>query len=165
MKKSYLFPNYFKKIGWGLFCLCVLYYLANWILESTGNYKSFLDFNFKWIGVVTCRGNFDQYISFFKIAKTNFMATGFPVFSTLSLLFIGFSREKIEDEYLSKIREKCLIWAIIFNSFLFMLINLLVFGMVYLDFMMIYIYFFLLTFIIKFHYELYRFKKLAKNEE
>jgi hypothetical protein len=93
------------------------------------------------------------------------MATGFPVLSTLSLLFIGFSREKLEDECVSKIRENCLVWAVIFNSALFILCNLFVYGIIYLDLMTFYVYFFLLTFIIKFNYELYRFRKSSKYEE
>jgi hypothetical protein len=93
------------------------------------------------------------------------MSTGFPVLSTLGLLFLGFSQEKIEDEYITKIREKCLVWAIIFNSIIFMIANLLLFRMIYLNFMVIYCDFFLITFIIKFNYELYRFNKSVKYEE
>jgi hypothetical protein len=165
MKKSYLFPNRFKKIGWILFCICFIYFVAASLLESISGCQSILNLEFNGFALITNHGMNSSHILFFVLADTNFMSTGFPVISTFSLLFIGFSREKTEDECISKIREMSLVWAIIFNSIIFMIINLAIYGMVYLDFMVIYTYFFLITFILKFNYELYRFNKSVKYEE
>jgi hypothetical protein len=165
MKKSCLFPNYFKKIGWSLFCVCLIYFVAAWILDSISNDQSVLSLNFNGFAFITNQGWNSSNLLFFVFADTNFMSTGLPVISTLSLLFIGFSREKIEDECISKIREMSLVWAIIVNAIIFMVANLVIYGMVYLNIMMVFAYFFLITFILKFNYELYSFRKSVKYEE
>jgi hypothetical protein len=165
MKKSFLFPNHFKKIGWSLFCVCLIYFITAWIVDSVTNYQTHLNLEFEGFAFLTNQGFNSSHILFFVFADTNFFSTGFPVISTLSLLFIGFSREKTEDECISKIREMSLVWAILLNSIIFMIANLTIYGMVYLNCMIIYTYFFLITFLIKFNYELYRFRKSAKYEE
>ena len=81
------------------------------------------------------------------------------IFLTLAMLFIGFSREKDEDECIASIRMNALVWAILTNSALLILGTLFVYGLPYLNFMSIYMFSLLLLFILKYTWSLYQFRK------
>jgi len=170
MKKSYLFPNYFKKIG---YCIVIPFIV---ILILNASNVPHLNFDFKTFGVLVHTlptfGSENGEISFslgktiwFTMVSTDFQATIVPIFIIIGLLLIAFSKEKIEDEMIVKIREQSLIWAVLVNFIILILGILFVFGFSYLYFLSLQIFFVLILFIAKFNFELYRFKKSMKYEE
>lgn len=157
MKKSYLFPNYFKKIGWAVSIPSIIYYILIICFDN-------LDFKIKMFSIFPSDQVFKES-SWFSITDTTFGLTFLPMLLMLSLVFIAFSREKIEDELISKIREKSLIWSVLVFMSLFIFCTLLLYGMLYYYFYIFNIYLLLILMIFKFNFEIYKLKKSLKNEE
>lgn len=166
MKKSYLLPRSFKKVGMVLAVCCLIWFVVNCLTDEA------VDFNFKTFALIgdipfsNSSENIPQSSSlFFKIVETSFSMTIFPVLMLTALVFIAFSRNKTEDEYIMKIREQSFVWAVLVGYVIIALLTLLVFGFEYLIVMLYDIYIFLILFICKFHYEIYRLKKTMRDEE
>jgi hypothetical protein len=81
------------------------------------------------------------------------------VLLTIGLLFIGFSKEKVEDEFVHYLRAQSLIWATYVTATLFIIATLLIYGLTFLYVPYLVFYVFLVLFIIKFRIEMYRFNK------
>ena len=131
MKSNYLFPIVFRKIGWCLFVPFLLWGIGFMLSGGT-----FLE-----IGGSGALALFDGYSDtrFLTIADNDSWTDEIIIiFLTLSMLFIGFSREKDEDECIANIRMNALVWAIIVNSALLIIGTMLIFGAPYLNFMAIY---------------------------
>lgn len=140
MKKDFLFPQPFKKIGWVLAIPAAILMLC------------FL-FNLKPFGVVideVCGGLLDE-------AGTTLL--------TLGLLFISFSRERDEDEYVARLRTSCLVRAVIINYVILLVATWALYDMGYLSFMMVNMFTILILYIILFHVALWRFRKSVRYEE
>ena len=97
MDKHFLFPNRFKAIGWILMFPSFVLGIASLHYEFE---FGFLDFK-----VRTDPGIFGSEFENF----TNEIA---GILILCSLVFIGFSRLKIEDEYTMKIRLDSLLWGV-----------------------------------------------------
>jgi len=162
MKKTYLFPTYFKKIGWIIVLANLLFILICYTIKQD------LELEFKTIALVANSNNnfLGTDLTFFTIAKTNFMLTLFPVFMIVGFLFIAFSKEKDEDEYISKIREQSLVWSVLITSLILILSILFIYGWLALYIFWFDFLLFILVFVIKFRVEIFRFKRsIKKNEE
>jgi hypothetical protein len=72
----------------------------------------------------------------------------------VGLLLIAFSREKVEDEFIGKMRLESLQWAVLINYILLIAATWLVHGFAYIDVMMYNMLTVLIIFIIRFHYTL-----------
>ena len=77
------------------------------------------------------------------------------------LLLIAFSREKHEDEFISRIRLESLQWAVLINYLLLIVSAFLVYGFSFMDVMMYNMLTVLIIFIVRFHLVLYRNKVSA----
>ncbi|MDR1725997.1 MAG: hypothetical protein LBR28_06380 [Bacteroidales bacterium] len=171
MKKTYLFPTGFEKVGWIITILSVVWIILNGILGTIeismvlpaliygGNFSAPSEGLIK-IGE-------DVYL--LGLAKTDFNATLFPVIFITGMLFVGFAKQKIEDEMISHLRQRSLVWSIIVSYSFYALITLLVYGHYFLYAYVYGIYLFLIFFIIKFKIDLFRLKrevcKCKDNEE
>ncbi|MDR0789773.1 MAG: hypothetical protein LBO06_03145 [Bacteroidales bacterium] len=159
MRKSYLFPTYFQKIGW----IIVLPLLA-WLLVQFV-FGIDLDFEFMMPAFITGEGLFKTGIKYFAMAETTLISTGFPILFVIGLSFIAFAKRKDEDEYIGKIREQSLVWAMIVGYSFYIFLTLFIYGFMYLYVKPFMMPLFLILFICKFNYELHCLKKLTKNEE
>jgi hypothetical protein len=159
MKKTFLFPNYFKKIGWIIVPPSLIILILN-IFEIIP-----VNFGFYFFGLSKGTGIFQHSNWSCSMNDTDFATTILPIIIVIGLAFISFSKEKIEDEMITRIREKSIVWAIIISSVIFVLGTLFLYGIVYLYFLGSFIYLVLLLFILKFHIELSRLKKGLKDEE
>ena len=152
MKTNYLFPIVFRKIGW---CLFVPFLVL-------GICYLFCDENTFEIGGSNVLALFDGFsdTNYFCITKNDSWTDELIViFLTISMLFIGFSREKDEDECISSIRMNALVWAIMVNSALLIVGTLLIYGLPYLNFMSIYMFSLLILFVFKYRWMIYKFRK------
>ncbi|MBP1629510.1 MAG: hypothetical protein H6Q15_403 [Bacteroidetes bacterium] len=167
MKKSYLFPNYFKKIGLAIISVILLLIVLDSIKVIDADKISF-----KTIAVIESThigiaGSTDLNTEspYFKIVDCNFY-TIFLVTLGIGVIFVTFSKERIEDEYISKIREQSLVWAILVNSFINILVALFVYGLPYLSFLLLINPFLLFVcYFFKFNFEIYKLKKSLRDEE
>ena len=147
MKKNYLFPHQFRMIGWVLAIVAVVGYLC------------LPEFHFKMPSLY-----FDTFFDdenesgFFRMARTNSLSIAM-ILLTIGLLFIGFSKEKVEDEFVQYLRAQSLIWATYVTAILFIATTLLIYGIAYIYVPFLVFYVFLILFIIKFRIEVHRFNK------
>lgn len=158
MKKSYLLPNYFKKIGWLIFIPSIIYHFILFFNEK-------LDFKFNTLSIFPVIRIFKETTPWFSITETQFSLSILPILILTGLLFIVFSKEKYEDEYISKLREKSLVWSAITYLSIFVVSTLILYGEIYFYFYIMSIYLLFIIMIIKFHYELYKLKKSIRNEK
>ena len=147
MKKNYLFPHYFQWIGWVLAIVAVVGYL--WLPEIHFKMPSlYFDTFF----------DDENESGFFRMARTNSLSIAM-ILLTIGLLFIGFSKEKVEDEFVQYLRAQSLIWATYVTATLFIATTLLIYGIAYIYVPFLVFYVFLILFITKFRIEVHRFNK------
>ena len=103
-------------------------------------------------------GDFLGDCDFFCIADCGLITFIMPVLIT-GLIFIGFSKEKIEDEFVKSIREQCLVWATYCAAILLVIFTLTIYSWSYLYAMYSIFPLFLILFIIKFRIELHKANK------
>lgn len=156
MKFNYLFPEVYKKIGWGMF---VVFAVLNvlWMTDTIGPW-----FPCKVISIVPSSTFGD---SSFVVQNNGWEDEICMVGMILSLLFISFARLKDEDEYTINLRMKSMAWAVKGYGLIIMMTTLFVYGTNWLYIMLLSIYLVFFLFIIKFYYELEKFRKEVPHEE
>lgn len=142
MKTNFLLPQTFNKIGWILFTAGMvggLFYLifdgCEWMVAQTFNMVEW-----RWIK----NGIFDEIISILLITGG---------------LMAGFSKEKIEDEYIMKIRMESLTWAIYCHYLILLVATLLVFDLSFLTIMIVNMFTILIIFNFRFQWMLRKINK------
>ena len=154
MKVNYLFPRKYKKIGWLILIPSIIIGLVTHILRYT---PDFLDFKVPAVffsdGLV------------FKLFNANILNEVFGILIIISSLLVGFSKEKLEDEYISKIRLESLVWAVYVNYGILLISFLFFFDEAFLEIMIFNMFTVLLFFIIRFHWQISKLKKSASYEE
>ena len=149
MKKNYLFPHYFQWIGWVIAIASFVVLLLGVINDTTIRMPAlYLDVFF----------DDDNESGFFCMAKSSLYSIAMPLL-IISLIFIGFSKEKVEDEFVQYIRSQSLIWSTYVSAGLFILGTLLIYGFVYMYIPYLVFFVFLLLFVIKFKIAMLRFNK------
>lgn len=143
MKRNYLFPTVFKKIGW---YALVPFAMANLI-------SLFGEWNPDWLNVKTLS------IIPWRTVENSLCDELSLIGLTLSLLFIAFSREKDEDECIASIRSSSLIWATLTGYILLMICTALIYDLAYLNFVFIDLFAILILFILKYNIEIYKFRR------
>lgn len=137
MDSSLLIPNRYKKLGW-------MVLVPSFIL---GLFVRFADFQFGFLEI----SKNDKRLLDDDINLTDELAlTGIII----GLLLLAFSREKVEDEYIGKIRLESLQWAVLINYVLLIMATWLIHGLGYIDVMMYNMLTVLIIFLIRFHYVL-----------
>ena len=95
MQSHYLLPNKYKRLGWILFILGIILGLILQLFDFEEQELfdwSFIDnFGFEFLDEIIC------------------------VLIIVGGLLVGFTKEKVEDEFIYKLRSDSLIWAIIVN--------------------------------------------------
>jgi ABC-type Fe3+-siderophore transport system permease subunit len=155
---NFLFPACFRKIGWIIslpFAAILVYYLAVGFPTHGGEAYNFFKEMF----------DTPDWRIFGIIAGERRFLSVCMVLLVAGLLFIAFSREKMEDEYIAKMRNDSLIWSVIVNSILLLAVFLLVYGGSFLYVVFCNLYTQLILFIIKYNIALYRFRKSGDYEE
>lgn len=110
MKTSYLLPHKYKTLGWVLFVLGVI--IGGVVVF--GGY----DFDILKVNVISIydEGGFlGGTKGFFKIIENSILDELAGLSLIIGGLLVGFTKEKVEDEFIYKLRNDSLVWAIIFN--------------------------------------------------
>jgi hypothetical protein len=149
MKKNYLFPHYFQWIGWAITIASFVALLLGLINDTTIrmpalNEEVFFD-----------DGNES---SLFSMVESSMYSIAMPLL-IIGLIFIGFSKERVEDEFVQYIRSQSLIWSTYISAGLFILGTLLIYGFDYMYIPYFVFFVFLLLFVIKFKIAMLRFNK------
>ena len=158
MSNKLLLPNRYKLIGWCLLIPSVLF----------GLILNFTDFEAFPITAKTF-AIFNQEIfaktQFFTFIETNITKTLVGVLFIIGAMFVSFSKEKREDEFIAKIRLSSLLWAVWVNYTLLLVSFVFVYGTAFLTVMMYNMFTVLIIFIVRFNYVLYKSSKSVANEK
>lgn len=147
MKTSYLLPHKYKIIGWfllilGLIAGCVFFF---------GDY----DTNALTISVISIyndTGIFGGEEGFLKIIENSIVDELIALSIIIGGLLVGFSREKLEDEFIYKLRKDSLFWAIIFNYIVLIFTVIFIYDFTFFDVLVFNMFTPLLFFIIRFNF-------------
>jgi len=158
MKKHYLFPNSFRKIGWLLLIPAL----------SIGIPYLFFDWEPKFLDSYTFaifENSFPGSSKSFTFVKTNIIDELASILLIVSLIFIAFSKEKKEDEFISKIRLDSLVWATYINFIVLILSILFLFDLAFFWALIFNMFTILVFFIIRFNLVLYKSNRSLSNEK
>ena len=146
MKTNYLLPNKYKTIGWILFIIGliggVIVYLSDYESDAlTINVLSI--YNEPFIGG-------DK--GFFKLIENSIVDELAALAIIIGGLLVGFSKEKVEDEFIYKLRKDSLVWAIIFNYAVLIFAIIFVYDFTFFDVLVFNMFTPLIFFIVRFNF-------------
>lgn len=147
--KQYLLPNRFKRIGW----LLLIPTTILGIVQMFNNFEAF-PFELKIFSIYY--SNIFEPDQKFTFVKTDVSNTLIGTLFIVGALMVSFSKEKVEDEFISKIRLTSLLWAVLVNYTLLIFFFLFIYGTAFLQVMLLNMFTVLILFILKFHYTLYK---------
>lgn len=146
MKQIKLFPHSFKRVGY----LLLLPFLA------LGIANMFFEYNASWLEF-KISGN--GKLEFF--GSHNFTDELAAVGLILSLIFIAFSKEKIEDEAIQFFRLEALQWAVFANYLVLVISIVTVYGDKFFQVMTYNMFTVLVIFILRFRYILFQYNRVS----
>ncbi|WP_138992026.1 hypothetical protein [Larkinella sp. C7] len=165
MKTHWLFPNRYRLMGWILFVPSAILGLATMYGEFS------IDFLTITIPESIPGSNLFSQLIWWLADGSNFNIGGKP-FTTINLtnelaaigviiglLFVAFSKEKVEDEMISRLRLESLQWAVYVNYIVLGALIILVHGGLFLNVMIYNMFTVLLMFIIRFRLSIRRIEK------
>ena len=158
MKTNYLFPHKCKWIGWALFVPFFL--LAIYSLVADQEIDNWVTLPWPCIGWAF----FSNAAGDIGINSVGLGDEIEGVVLTVSLLLIGFAREKQEDEYTIALRFKSLAWSMKVDAALLIAALLFTYGMVFFYFWYAYLILIFLLYVGRFYYELYKFRRSSDEE-
>lgn len=154
MESRYLFPHSWKKWGW---ILTILGLIPGIPSTFFGYELPVFEIQQKNFGTVS--GLFSNW------PPDNLSNTIAGILLIIGLILVSFSKVKIEDEFSIRIRLESLQWAVYINYGLLLLAFIFVYGFNFLDVMVYNMFTILIIFIIRFHWSIYRQKRLLQNEK
>ena len=158
MKTNFLFPNRLKKIGWFFLIPSSLLLMSILLSDWSQDYMQ--------INVFTLIGNEGlDSTKYFSTVKNSVLDDILMLVFIISGLLVAFSKEKIEDEMVAKIRLDSLVWATYANYSLLILAIIFIYGAPFFTVMLINMFALLIFFIIRFHWMLYKNSKISPDEE
>jgi hypothetical protein len=158
MTNKLLLPNRYKLLGW---CLLIPATILGFIL-SISDYET-LQLNWKTLALFN--DDFQLKSPSIGIIETNLTPTIVGVLFIIGALFVVFTKEKNEDEYIANLRLSSLLWAVLVNYSLLLLCFLFVYGMAFFTVMLYTMFTTLIIFIVRFNYILYKNSKVVLDEK
>lgn len=158
MYQKILFPASYKKIGWWILLpatLLGIFFIVMNVQPALLDMKVFAVLNEEFLGKTQA----------FVVTQTNITATCIGVVFILGGLFVGFSKEKNEDEFIAQTRLYALLWAVFVNYILLILALLFIYGMSFFSVMVYNMFTVLILFIIRFNYMLFKNSKSLPGEK
>ncbi len=146
MQTHYLLPNKYKIFGWILFLLG--------ILAGIFFYTGLIDGEMLQTKVLSIYhdGLFSKNDGFFKIIKNGVLDEIVAAIIIIGGLIVGFTKEKIEDEFIYKLRTESLVWAIIFNYLVLLAAIAFVYDMTFFNVLIFNMFTPLIFFIVRFNF-------------
>ncbi|MCK0204222.1 hypothetical protein [Ornithobacterium rhinotracheale] len=148
MKTKFLIPRNFKWLGLAL----VLIGIALWTYST---FKPNFGIETK---VFAFWGYFEED-KIFDFSSRDILYTLVNVLWIVGGLMIAFAREKVEDEFIEKLRLESFQWAFLVNYLILLVLFIFVYGFAFINVLIFSIYTVLILFILRFHYLLFKQKK------
>ena len=160
MKTNFLFPHKLRIIGWILLTPSV----------ALGYMVLFKDFEFSFLNIKVLSllpSSFSTATNASKlwcVINDNLTQEIAGILFIVSAMFVAFSRERNEDEYIAKIRLESLLWATYITFAIQILCLLFFYSFTFLTSMIVNIFTLLIVFIVRYNFVIYR-SKSQSNEE
>lgn len=145
MKRDLLLPNGFKKAGWVLLFTSLV----------MGAWAAWLDFDFSKSVMLTS----------LQLATSSLLNNYIVIGLWLGVILVGCSRERVEDEMISRIRLNALLAAFYFQALFIVVATLVCNSFDYLDIMIYNLVSYPLIFIVSYRWMLWRTLKMTGDEE
>lgn len=146
MKTKYLLPNKYKIPGWILFAIGIF----------GGIFLVLTDYEADALTVKVFTIFSEPFIfgegGFLKIIENSILDELIALAIIFGGLLVGFSREKIEDEFIYKLRKDSLVWAILVNYIVLILAILFVYELSFFDVLVFNMFTPLIFFIVRFNF-------------
>ncbi|WP_339632672.1 hypothetical protein [Bizionia echini] len=148
MRNHFLLPHKYKVFGW---VLLIIGLISGILLYATDFEPAMLKTS------VLSIYNGDSLFSgtdegWFKIIENGIIDELSALAIIIGGLLVGFTREKVEDEFIYQLRTESLVWAIIVNYIILALAVIFVYDMVFLNVMIFNMFTPLFIFIIRFNF-------------
>ncbi|WP_315056606.1 hypothetical protein [Chryseobacterium indoltheticum] len=144
MNTLQLFPHRFKIIGWFIFIPSLILGLIS--LSGVMNFEISLPVIYN-SGFLN---NEDQ--GFLQTANIDLFPNLFGVLIIIGGILVGFSKEKIEDEYISSLRLKSVFWSLIVTYSIVLILFISIFGTLFFTAMIFSMFLPLVLYIFRFNY-------------
>jgi len=158
MKTKLLLPNCFKRIGWIILIPSAILGLFIIISDYDFGFLNTQMFTFYSEGL-------QKPPVVFGLIKVNLTGTIVGILFLIGAVFVAFSKEKREDEYIAGIRLESLLWATYINYGVLLFCFIFFYAFEFLYVMIFNMFTILIFFIIRFYYILYRSNKSLSNEK
>lgn len=155
METKFLFPHSFKKIGWIIFLpslvLGLIVIFDDFSLNALDG-RMLTIYKSESVPLISPKtvGNW------FQIIDVNFTQTLVGLLNIIGLLFIAFAKEKVEDEYIRKVRLDALVLATYINYGLLIFCFVFFYNLDFLIVMIFNLFTTLIFFIIFYYYMIYQ---------
>ena len=159
---KFLLPSGYKKAGWWIFGITVVLIIIHSIFQSQCDFS--LNNIRELFGMEHLEGKGDFLSSSFG-PNDDLLLTFFGFLLIVAGIFIGFSRNKEDDEFIEQLRYESLILSLYINSGIMLLCLIFVWGLPFLWVMMINIFSILYVFIFCFYLRLYLNKRSMRYEK
>jgi hypothetical protein len=161
METRFLLPNRLKLVGW-------IFLIPSAFI---GILSIFFDFEFKFLDM-NMPAIFPDKVSqivdpavLFGFIRTNTTGTLAGILVIIGGLLVAFTKEKVEDEFISKIRLESILWATYLNYLILIFCLLFFYDSGFVKVMTLNLYSIIVLFIIRFNFVLYRATKALKYEK
>jgi hypothetical protein len=158
MLNQLLLPHKFKRIGWYILIPAAILGIILAIKGFEGLSLQGKVFAFYGDGLL-------GKPRFFTFIHASFTNTLIGALFICGALLVGFSKEKQEDEFISKLRQSSLLWAVLVNYIVLLFCFVFVYGTAFLSIMVYNMFTVLIIFIGRFNYVLYRNIKAIPREK
>lgn len=145
MKANYLLPTKLKSIGWLLLGLGLVFGI---LILSNGYEVDRLTFEITALYSDPIVGQ----SGFFNSESNSLFDELTCLLIIVGGILVAFSKEKVEDEFISKLRRDSLVWALIVNYSILVLATIFVYGMTFFHVLVFNMFTPLLFFIIRFNF-------------
>lgn len=159
MLTLYVFPRYYKPIGWMVFAFGI--FLAVYFMVYNENNLSILNRKVFALFGDPIQGKEGHTTGWIENNILDELATFFLI---VGGLLVGFSRTKIEDEMVAQMRLHSLHVAVFISYGCFLFTTLLVYGFPYLWVLFINSFVLLFIFIVRFHWLLWKHSKKTNEK-
>lgn len=159
----FLLPSKFKKAGWWIFGITLALIVVYFAFESKCSY-SINDIR-QLFGMERLSSHDIAFLSSSFGPNDDLLLTFIGVLLIVAGIFIGFSRNKEDDEFIEQLRYESLILSLYINSGVVLLCLIFVWGLPFLWVMTINIFSILYVFIFCFYLRLYLNKRSLRHEK
>lgn len=147
MKTNNLLPNKHKLTGWIIFIIGLI---STLILSLFPEFEGFIK-----VPVVSIYH--DGFMSsendgFFKLVENDITGELAALFLIIGGLIVGFTKEKVEDEFIAKLRSDSLVWSVILNYCILIIAIMFVFDFTFMNILFYNMFTPLLFYIFRFNY-------------